>query len=210
MQSLKTLSLIIIFFSFSFYGCQEEEPFEKKELNHSELLDIVRVMPEFQLYANNSLEAVDQLIKRRKEISEKEFIWVADIHAKHLTLENLRTDASEKVIERYQDLTTINVLEGDKVANSQFEIFLSAIQEKYIYQINDLTEVLFTLKREGSIEKKWGECMSWCFLWAGTQEQALFNDCINASTAELSCRNESSFAFRYFLRGCTSGCPQDE
>ena len=215
MKPIQLLSIVLFFSCLAFFSCETpEEPFKKQELGLEELLEVVVDMPEFQVYNLTRYEAIEALLKKRKAISKKEFRWVADIHAKFPTLDKLQNEASDRVKVQYHDLTTIDVSNGDKDAEMQFDLFLSALRAQYIYEIDDLTEVLLTLHSQDPPEKTWGECMTWCFQYAKTEQNSLFNTCMNIQGGlpewESSCRQKANSAFRYLLRGCASACPQDE
>lgn len=215
MKPIQILPILLLCSALFFFSCEEaNEPFAKQELSLTELLVVVEEMPEFQEYNVASYKALEGILKKRKDISKKEFNWVANIHAKFPTLDKLKNEASEEVLLRYHDLTTIDVKNGDEEMGRQFDTFLTILQEKYIYQIDDLTEVLFTLNSQDPPEKTWGECMTWCFQYAKNEKNSFFNSCMNKQGGlpswESSCRQEAAFAFRYLLRGCASACPQDE
>lgn len=214
MRTLKLLSLALI--SILFFACENEILPEKPLLDKEELLYHLAQSEEYQGYLTEFRLETQAIIKKKREIRKKEFELVKSMHQNYPLLEDFRAAADENLYSTYKKLTGIDLLTRNSISLQKFEIFLSKLKEEIRYEASDLEDVMFQLESNifGEAEKTALGCSVWCMGSAAQYRQLIYNRCMQPvgglSEPESFCREEARFAFTYYLRGCLSGCSQQE
>ncbi|MEM8889727.1 MAG: hypothetical protein AAGD28_17260 [Bacteroidota bacterium] len=214
MKTLRLLSLALL--SLLFFACEQEILPEKPLLNKDELLYHVAESDEYQQYLTEFRIETQAILKKKREISKKEFELVRSLHQSYPLLEDFRSAADENLYSTYKKLTGIDLLSRNSLVQQKFEVFLQKLKEEIRYEDSDLQDVMFQLESNifGEVEKTALSCTVWCMGSAAQYRQLVYNRCRQPvgglSEPESFCQEEARFAFTYYLRGCLSGCSQHE
>jgi len=210
MKHVKRTPFIIMLCLLSFFSCKPTDLIFPEELDALELAAVVQSMPEYQEYLNADKQANEALIQKLESLNKKDSQKLKALYEKYPTPEIFVNHAEPQDLALYQELTGMDLAEGNGNSNGRFRDFLFSLQLRATYSRNDLAQVLFPEEAPATTEKFFPSCESYCQYEAGRQQRLLYKQCIQAypgdSNHEATCARKSEMAFRYYLTICINNC----
>ncbi|MEL6257211.1 MAG: hypothetical protein AAFR87_34775 [Bacteroidota bacterium] len=206
---MKNTILILISFLLLF-SCQPEIQRSQEILTKKELGEKLYKMDAFHRFLEVEEKYEQEVEGKRINLEQKDHWWVLHIHEKYPSLEGFLETAPERSIRKYELLTGIDVLAGNPEIFTLLQRIHSELEDRFIFQIGDLNELLFYSKKPELLEASYAKknCLNFCNREANDEFERVLGSCTRSD--QMYCTHRALIARHYFHRGCMAGCNYQE
>lgn len=196
---------LISLYTCLFFSCTEIEQVEKRILSHSELETLLDNSQAFTAYIN-LIQSFDEEIRlKTQDLRSKDSKWLNDQFKKFPTLEVFLDKNLQSSINKFVQISGIDIVEGAERLDQKFMSFSKPIYEKYSFEEADLSRIILNRINHTAWQKNsFGTCETYCSGAAEEEYHRVEAECKKENGTY--CRSRAIMARTYFKRGCLRGC----